>query len=90
MTEEKDINEMSWAYQLLDQFSTNSSRWFKAWLITFIGSVVLLLALGCSIGYIFWIKGNSNSYERVIDLDDIDEFKDSTIKIGDDKWEGLE
>lgn len=72
-------NQESWAYELLRDYKKQTKRWFVAWMITFI----ICLA---SFGYMIWLLNDFGTSEEIIEVQEVEEIDNSTIKIGDDEW----
>ena len=76
-------NQESLAYELLRDYKKQTKRWFIAWIVTF------LVCLS-SFGYMIWLLNDFGTSEEIIEVQDVEEIDNSTIKIGDDEWVGYD
>ena len=83
-----DYIDGSIPYQIVsDTLSKNGTRWFIAWLMTFI---IMILSLMISVTYIVHLLNSTATIDSdAVDIQDVETIDDSTIKIGDDLWEKL-
>lgn len=78
---EKKIDEISIAYEMLQDNKKDKRRWFIIWVITFV-------ALLGSIVYILYLHNDIENVETdEITIQDVESIDNSHIKIGDDIWE---
>ena len=81
---DKRIDEISIAYEMLQDNKRDKKRWFIIWIITFI-------ALIGSIVYIVYLHNDIETVETdEISIQDVESIDNSHIKIGDDIWEKSE
>lgn len=79
MVKQNNIEEdnRSWAYTLLDEFKKQAKRWFIVWIITFISFLGLL-------GYVLWLHNTTVAVVETVEVSDVENIDESTIKIGDE------
>ena len=81
--EVKELKEQSFAMEILGDYKKSNKRWFIAWIITFL----VLIGTAC---YIIYLKQDTGTITKEIEIDDVDKIDNSHIKIGDDIWEKLD
>ena len=81
--EQNNIEEdnKSWAYTLLDEFKIQAKRWFIVWIITFILLLISFLGL---LGYVLWLHNTTATVVETVEVSDVENIDESTIKIGDE------
>ena len=72
-----ETDNKSWAYTLLDEFKKQATRWFTVWVITFVSFLGLL-------GYVLWLHNTTVAVIETVEVSEVDNIGDSTIKIGDE------
>lgn len=79
----EDMKEESFARELLKDYKKQNKRWFIVWIITFI----TLIGVTCYTIYLLNDIGYIDEDNDTIDIQDVQQIDNSTIKIGDDIWE---
>lgn len=72
-----ETDNKSWAYTLLDEFKKQAKRWFTVWVITFVSFLGLL-------GYVLWLHNTIVAVVETVEVSDVENIDESTIKIGDE------
>lgn len=82
-TKAEELEQESFAMEILKDYKKQNFRLFWIWVITFIA----LVGVSC---YLIYIKQDTAVSEQTIEIDDVETIDNSHIKIGDDIWEKSE
>lgn len=73
----------NFALNILSDYKKQNKRLFIIWIITFLA----LIGVTC---YMIYLLNDIGTVEETIDIDEVEQIDNSTIKIGDDLWEKLD